>query len=214
MAVFSSLRVLVLLGGVVLFSACGDDSAAAAGVAEADPTTSAPATAPATDAFVQVRAQFEDATTSIASLRAALLDRFPAVSDPETGTLNPAASQEFIELSEQLAGRAPAGDTLAALPLYRAAEVASALGNPRRAAALYERIHTQYPTFHRAPESLFMLAFTYDEYLNDLTTARRYYEEFLENYPENGFADDTEVLLRNLGKSDAEILEELEAGGR
>ena len=192
---------------MLLLAGCGNESV---DTSAADSPATAPASAPYSDAFADIESRMEADDATPAELSAALVERFPAVSDAQTGTLDPAASQQFIALAERIADRAPAGDTTAALPLYRAAEVASALGNPTKAVQLYERVYADYPTFHRAPESLFMLAFTYDEYLDDLDNAKRRYEEFLEKYPENGFADDTEMLLKNLGKSDEEILRELE----
>lgn len=138
-----------------------------------------------------------------------LMDNFTAVSDAQTGALNEKASQDFVDLAGQLAERYPT-DTAAALPYYRSAEVVRALNDPKRAADIYGKVHDRYPTFSKAAESLFMLAFTYDEDLQQLDQARAAYENFLQRYPNHPFADDSQMLLRNLGKTDEEILRELE----
>ncbi|TXF88561.1 tetratricopeptide repeat protein [Neolewinella aurantiaca] len=139
-----------------------------------------------------------------------LMDNFEAVSDSNTGKLNMQASQDFSRIARELADKFPE-DTMAAMPFYRSAEVVRAMNDPKRAAAIYRDVYERYPAFSKSPEALFMLAFTYDEDLKDLDAARSAYNDFLESYPTHSFADDTEMLLKNLGKSDEEILKELEA---
>lgn len=188
----------------LLLAACAADAPAD----ELD--TDAVATAPAYSGnFAALAEELDAGTVSAAEGARRLLAEFPGVSDAATGALNVAVSQQFVRLSEALSARFPS-DTAAALPLYKAAEVALALGEPARAAGLYDTIHRQYASFSKAPESLFMLAFTYDENLGDLERARQHYELFLQQYPDHTFADDSQMLIDNLGKSDEEILRGLE----
>jgi TolA-binding protein len=112
-------------------------------------------------------------------------------------------------MATQLADKYP-NDTLAAMPLYRAAEVVRALNDPKQTAAIYQKVYNSYPTFSKAPEALFMLGFTFDEDLGDLEKARSTYNDFLFKFPNHSFADDTQMLLENLGNTDEEILKELE----
>ena len=142
--------------------------------------------------------------------RESLISNFEQIADQETGLLNEVAANEYLNSAQAFAKSSP-NDTAAALPLYRAAEVARALGKPAKAIEIYQQIITQYPTFHKAPEAHFMLAFSYDEDMNNLEKARTEYENFINTYPDHGFADDAAMLLGNLGKSDEEILRELEA---
>lgn len=190
---------LVLLLSLV-FTTCGSDATTAneqdAGMA---PITGA--FGPAYDALQR--------DASAAEVGGLLMQRFSAISDDATGTLNQSESKNFVILAEALADKYP-NDTLAALPLYRAAEVVRAMNDPKKASVIYERIHEDYPTFSKAPEALFMLAFTYDENLNNLDAAKATYEKFLKLYPDNVFAASTPMLLENLGKSDEEILRQLE----
>lgn len=146
---------------------------------------------------------------SAAEVGGLLMQRFSAISDEATGALNPTESKNFVTIAEALADKNP-NDTLAALPLYKAAEVVRAMNDPKKATLIYERIHNDYTSFSKAPEALFMLAFTYDENLNDLEAAKATYEKFLRLYPDNVFAESTPMLLENLGKSDEEILRQLE----
>lgn len=144
-----------------------------------------------------------------ATVSSLLMGNFSAVSDPVTGMLKPDASREFIQLAEKLSAKYPQ-DTMAALPLYRSAEVVRAMNDPVKTAATYQLVYARYPTFSKAAEALFMLGFTYDEDLKDLEKARTVYTDFINKFPAHSFADDAEMLLKNLGKSDEEILKELE----
>ncbi|MEN0006956.1 MAG: tetratricopeptide repeat protein, partial [Bacteroidota bacterium] len=72
--------------------------------------------------------------------------------------------------------------------------------------AIYDQIYENYPDYEKAPQSLFLKAFTQDNDLKRPDEARKLYEEFLERYPEDDFADDTQFLLENLGKDDEEII--------
>lgn len=184
---------------LTLFTGCGNGDQSASDAATTDSMPQTYATA------ATALSQGKDAAT-VSKL---LMDNFSAVSDPATGTLNMEASQEFVQLAQELSDKFPA-DTSAALPLYRAAEVVRAMNKPAQTAAVYQTVYTRYPSFSKAPEALFMLGFTYDEDLNDLDKARQTYTDFLQKYPTHSFADDSEMLLKNLGKSDEEILKELE----
>jgi len=183
-----------------LFVGCGQDAPSTAADAPEETTVQSEQFQPVADALAT--------GGSAAQIGGLLMQRFSSVSD-DSGVLNPANSQDFVDLSVQLSDKYPA-DTLVALPLYKAAELARSLNDPKRAAMLYERVHDNYGAFSKAPEALFMAGFTYDEHLNNLDKARETYEKFLKMYPNNVFAKDTPMLLDNLGKSDEEILRQLE----
>ncbi|MEL6357812.1 MAG: tetratricopeptide repeat protein [Bacteroidota bacterium] len=153
---------------------------------------------------------FSACSPSIEERRDSLDKLFQQLADANTGRLNEEAAKTYLSAAQILAKDYPT-DTSAALPYYKAAEVARALGQSKTALEIYQQVIEQYPGFHKVPEARFMLAFTYDEDLNDLTSAKAAYEQFIQLHPEHTFADDAEMLLRNLGKSDEEILRELEA---
>jgi TolA-binding protein len=186
-----------------LLSACGSNEVAdTSSVAAETVAVVANAYAAAEDALKSGKGAQEVSTL--------MMDNFNAVSDPNTGKLNMQASKDFAKLARELADKFP-GDTMTAMPFYRSAEVVRAMNDPKRAAAIYQDVYDRYPSFSKAPEALFMLAFTYDEDLKDLESAKTTYMKFLKNHPKHSFADDTEMLLKNLGKSDEDILKELEA---
>ncbi|WP_020567934.1 tetratricopeptide repeat protein [Neolewinella persica] len=182
-----------------VFTSCGGNDQGATEEVETSTTPSVYAAA----------ATALEAGESPAAVSKLLMDNFQAVSDPNTGALNVQASQDFVTIATQLADKFPS-DTLAAMPLYRAAEVVRAMNDPKLTASIYQKVYNNYPSFSKAPEALFMLGFTYDEDLGDLEKAKATYTDFLQKYPTHSFADDTQMLMENLGKSDEEILMELE----
>lgn len=93
--------------------------------------------------------------------------------------------------------------------LYKAAELARSIGSYDRALAIYGDIEKNYPSFEKAPTALFMQGFIYSEDLGNEDAARTLYEQFIAKYPENDFADDAEMLLQTLGKTDEEIFQEI-----
>jgi TolA-binding protein len=128
--------------------------------------------------------------------------------DAEKGQLETGSARSFVDACEAYALANPNADN-AADYLHKAAETARAMRTIPKALSLYDWILDRYPNHSKAPQALFLKAFTYDNNLGDIESAREHYEAFLAKYPEDDFADDTEFLLENLGKSDEEILEAL-----
>jgi TolA-binding protein len=75
---------------------------------------------------------------------------------------------------------------------------------------IYNRILKSYPDFKKAPECLFLKAYVYENNLGQLNKARVFYQEFIDKYPDNDFADDAEISIQNLGKSPEELIREFE----
>jgi len=127
----------------------------------------------------------------------------------KTGQLDAPIANDYIqtcELSALLLPKAPD----AAKMLYKAGDVSRAAGAPDKALGYYEQTYTAFPDDERAPEALFMHAFTLDNDLKRYAEAKVLYEAFLKKYPNDDFADDAQFLLKNLGKSEEEIFKALE----
>ncbi|MCB0375255.1 MAG: tetratricopeptide repeat protein [Sinomicrobium sp.] len=90
--------------------------------------------------------------------------------------------------------------------LYKAGETARTIQAFGKAIELYDWLLERYPGYEKTPQAMFLKAFTLDNDLHRLDEARAVYEEFLAKYPNDEFADDTQFLLENLGKSDEEII--------
>ncbi len=94
--------------------------------------------------------------------------------------------------------------------LFKAGDMAMNLNKPNEAISLFNRILGEYPDFDKIPQCVFLKAYIYENSLNDLGKAKLIYEEFLERFPDDEFADDAEVSLKNLGKSPEELIKEFE----
>jgi len=155
-------------------------------------------------AFVRdsVLAQSPDLFSEIDSLRSRIFDE-------NANRYNATVSNEFINTCEIYGLLLPKDPKTPDL-LYDAARTAGYIRTYPKAVELYEWVYSGYPDYSKANQALFMLAFTYDDGLKDVENAKKRYQEFLEKYPSDDFADDALVLLQNLGKSEEEVMQTME----
>ena len=92
--------------------------------------------------------------------------------------------------------------------LYKAAALSRAVGLPVKAIKLYERILTDYPTWEKAPETAFLLAYTYDDDLKEPQRAREAYEEVVEKYQGDHWALQAQERLKTVDMTDEELIRE------
>lgn len=123
-----------------------------------------------------------------------------------TGRISIPMANTFVNAVEALANLQPKAEQTPLL-LHQAGETARSIRNYDKALAIYDQIYQGYPEYEKAPQALFLKAFTLDNDLKRHEEARALYEEFLTRYPEDDFADDTQFLLENLGKDDEEIIQ-------
>jgi outer membrane protein assembly factor BamD (BamD/ComL family) len=116
---------------------------------------------------------------------------------------------DLIRLYEKYADKYPE-DTLAPVYLFRASDISMNLQQPVKTIDLFNKIMAKYPDYEKTPSVMFLKAFVYEDQLHDLNKAKKYYEEFLEKYPDSDFADDARISLQNLGKSPEELIKEFE----
>lgn len=118
-------------------------------------------------------------------------------------------SAELIKAYIAYADEFPDDDN-AANNLFKAADMSMNMNRPHQAIQLFNRILKDYPDYEKAPQCLFLKGYVHENNLNDLESARRIYTEFLEKYPDDDFADDAEVSIKNLGKTPEELIKEFE----
>jgi len=94
-----------------------------------------------------------------------------------------------------------AEDTSSATYLFRGAELSARLSNYTQSINMFKKVCTEHPNFSERPIALFKIGF-YSENIKDFETASVYYKKFIDEYPDNEFADDAAVLLKNLGQPD------------
>lgn len=95
--------------------------------------------------------------------------------------------------------------------LFKAGDLSMNLNIPQQAIQVFERIINKYPDYEKAPQCLFLKGYVYENEIGDLNTAKKIYEEFITKYPNDEFADDAAVSIKNLGKSPEELIKEFEA---
>jgi tetratricopeptide (TPR) repeat protein len=95
--------------------------------------------------------------------------------------------------------------------MFKAAELAMNLEKTQQALELYNKIIYTYPDYEKSPECLFLMAFIYENNVQNYGKAKDLYEQFLKQYPDHEFADDAAFSLQNIGKSPEELMREFEA---
>jgi len=129
--------------------------------------------------------------------------------DLNSGRVNRRTATNFIESCDLYSLILPA-DAASPELLHKAGEAARATRAFNSALEIYDRLYQRYPEFEKAPQALFLMAFTLDNDLQRHEEAKELYETFLAKYPNDDFADDTQFLLQNLGKTDEEIIQSFE----
>lgn len=120
--------------------------------------------------------------------------------------LDRAKGTQLIDAYVEFSTEYPA-DTASGEFLFKAAEIAMNLGMASQSLLYYDKVISNYPDYDKAPESLFLKAFIYENQLNDLVNAEKYYKEFIINNPEHPLRKDAEASLNYLGKTPEELIQ-------
>jgi len=129
--------------------------------------------------------------------------------DPDEYGINRQNALKFVDGSEAFALVNPTSD-LAPQNLYKAAEVARSLRTMPKAMSLYDWLLEKYPNNEKSPTTMFIKGFLLEQEFKQEDEAREVYELFLEKYPDHEMASSAKFLLGNMGKSDEEILKDIE----
>lgn len=95
--------------------------------------------------------------------------------------------------------------------LYQAAEIARSLRTMPKAMSLYDWILDKYPDHEKSPTVMFIKGFILEQEFKQEEEAKALYQQFIERYPDHEMASSAKFLLENIGKSDEEILQSIEA---
>lgn len=101
-------------------------------------------------------------------------------------------------------------DSLCPEFLFKAAQLQISLAAYNKAIENLDLIISKYSTFHKLAHAMFMKAFVLDYHIKDTFRALKAYQEFIARFPEHEFADDAQISITMLGKSDDEIIKEFE----
>jgi len=98
-------------------------------------------------------------------------------------------------------------DTTSAVFLFKAAEIAMNLQLGSQSIYYYDKILSNYPDFFKSAECLFLKAFIYENQMNNLEEAKKYYSQFIAEYPNHILVKDAKASIKFLGKSPEELVE-------
>jgi outer membrane protein assembly factor BamD (BamD/ComL family) len=101
-------------------------------------------------------------------------------------------------------------DTLAPAYLFKAANLSMSMNWGKSSVDIINKFTETYPDDKRIPEALFYKAFVYDNQLNDDAKAGECYRNFIKRFPSHAFAASAEASIKNLGKTDEELIREFE----
>lgn len=139
--------------------------------------------------------------TRIDGLEAAMKNQRP----PDTSKL-----AELAVAYEAFAHKYPQ-DSLAPEYLFKAGGIDLSLNRLMQSVEMFGSIQTNYPSYRKAAECLFMQAFIYENSLHDLGKASQKYNEFLAKYPAHPMVDDAKNALKYLGRPAEDMIRDFEA---
>ena len=122
-------------------------------------------------------------------------------------------AQNLIDKYVEYADEYP-DDAEAAHTLFKAGDLSMNLNMSQQAVQLFDRIMDNYPDYERTPQCLFLKGYIFENDIKDLKTAKQIYEQFLVKYPDDEFADDAEISIKNLGKTPEQLIKEFEEQAR
>lgn len=143
---------------------------------------------------------------------AMLADLGSKIYSDKTNRIDKKIANDFINIAEIHALLMPESEKSAEY-LHDAGRTAGYMRSFPKAIDLYSWVVNKYPNNEQTANSTFMLGYTYDNDVKDYGEARKYYEQFLSNYPTHDLAASAKVLLENLGVPDDEIIERLQKKG-
>ncbi len=101
-------------------------------------------------------------------------------------------------------------DSLAPVFLLKAGQVAQSLGKFTQAMDCFNKCINIYDKFKNRGVAMFLLAQLFDDskMLNNEEEAKKIYEEITKQYPKSEWAINAELCIKNLGKTDEELMKE------
>jgi len=162
-----------------------------------------------TELINQFKSKFPD-LGALKSQMTALIEQVKGtIYNETTNRLDTDLAADYVQKCELFAQMMPE-DEQSPKYLFQAGETARSSRNFAKALEIYDIIYQQYSNYEKAPQALFLKAFTLDNDLKQYDKAKGIYEDFLSKFPNDDFADDTQFLLQNLGKTDDEIIKSFE----
>ncbi len=101
-------------------------------------------------------------------------------------------------------------DSLSPIFLVKAGQVAQSIHKYTQAQSCFTKCIDEFPDFKNRGAAMFLLAQLYDDkaMLNNESEARTIYDQIIREYPKSPFANDAKACIKNIGKTDEQLIEE------
>lgn len=96
--------------------------------------------------------------------------------------------------------------------LFKASNVSMNTKDYNKAVSYLDKLILNYPKSDKTPMALFLLAFIYENNLNDIAKASLLYNQFIKEYPNHEMAASAKSSLENIGKPVEELIQEFDKG--
>lgn len=120
-----------------------------------------------------------------------------SVFDSTKLSLDKNVANELVKKYEEYANEYKT-DTISPMYLFKAGELAMSLNDGMKAMMLYKKVEQEFPDYKKAPVSIFLQAFLYENYLNDKESAKKLYNTFISKYPNHELVKDAKASLENI----------------
>lgn len=101
-------------------------------------------------------------------------------------------------------------DDAAAEFMFKSGELRMGIGHYIKAIETFEQLNTSFPTYEKVPETHYLIAFIYDNYLDNKGMAEAKYKVVIDKFPKLGLAKDARIAIDNLSLTDEELIEKFE----
>ena len=122
---------------------------------------------------------------------------------------NDTTSNTLVEMYAAFAHNFPS-DTLAPIFLFKAGEINNGTHKFEKSLECFKQLCEKYPNHAKAPYAWFFRGFISENMLADSSSARKFYDTFLQKYPQHHLAHDVSFALKNLGRNSLDIVHEFE----
>lgn len=154
-------------------------------------------------------AQTEDKVVDTMEERVSEIDKYTAILFSDSLNFNKPAAEKLLAAYEDYL----AHDKFEAISFtyqFKAGELAKALNKPHVAIKHFNDLMDRDPDNEHAPMALFYKAMIVGDDLGEHETAKIYYQEFVDKYPNHPFAESAKASIQLEGKDLDEIVKEFE----
>lgn len=154
-------------------------------------------------------AKVEDKVIDTMEERVGEIDKYTAILFADSLNFNKPAAEKLLAAYEEYLEH-DKFEMISFTYQFKAGELAKALGKPHVAIKHFNDLMDRDPDNEHAPMALFYKAMIVGDDLGEHETAKIYYQEFVDKYPEHPFAESAKASIQLQGKNLDDIVKEFE----